>query len=245
MRTHPAKRCMMHAPPSAFVKRPRQVSRTRILLRMALAPQPEDAEPKDLLGRWLAHHEEQGPDEPPHEDSSEAVSHAEPTKAPPPAPRAQGSRKLPAALVASSAVEGDPVIGARLEAPSTFGARRAATHGANAALAEGDREPPPGWEPIVMRSARKKAESQKGSASERPGRLARLKARLVDPLEPVESVDSVTEADPDLVRQTVVVDPAQRAATTALASQPTTDPAAAPPAPPMRSVEETIQAALA
>ncbi len=83
---------------------------------MASDPRPSDAQPNDLFGRWLAHHEQQAADQ----DGSEG----EPEKPARPAPAPRTSRRLPAAAVASSAVESDPFIGGRIAPPSTFGARR-------------------------------------------------------------------------------------------------------------------------
>ena len=149
-----------------------------------MAAQPQDSESNDLFGRWLAHHEQQSGDAGGVDDITAESS---------PPPRA--SRRLPTAAVASSAVQGDPLIGSRIVPPSNFGARRQAANAPQrtGAVNELDREPPAGWEPIVMRSVRKKVEEaeakQTPKQAERRGRLQRLKARLVDPVEPPPEVE--------------------------------------------------------
>jgi hypothetical protein len=194
---------------------------------MAADSQPQEVQPSDLFGRWLAHHEQQVTDEP----SDEAGPDGAGTDPAPPAPR-----RSPRAAVPSSALANDPVIGRRVAPPSDFGGRRPATHGSGTASAP-DREPPPGWEPIVMRSARKKTETP----LDRPGRLARLKARLIDPAEPAE--DFAPVADPP--QPPAVLPPAPRTQPPAVRVTPPPVPLPAAPAPAARSIEETIRAAVA
>src|SRR4051794_23142082 len=136
--------CTRRARPSA--NRSRAATTRRTLLCMAADPQPQDAQSNDLFGRWLAHHEQQSTD-------GDETGSAQGTTDHDPPPRA--SRRMPAAAVASSAVESDPLIGNRLQPPSTFGVRRPAANAqTKPGSSEPDREPPPGWEPIVMRSVR-------------------------------------------------------------------------------------------
>src|SRR4051794_39352490 len=105
---------------------------------MAADAQPQDAQSNDLFGRWLAHHEQQQPPDP---DDARAVDHITAESAT--APRV--SRRLPTAAVASSAVQGDPLIGSRIAPPSNFGSRRRAGNAPepSGGSAELDRQPPP------------------------------------------------------------------------------------------------------
>jgi hypothetical protein len=161
---------------------------------MAADPQPEDAQSDDLFGRWLAHHEQQSNDgettgsvqgttDPTTDPTADQATGQATGQASPP----RASRRLPAAAVASSAVERDPLIGNRLAPPSNFGVRRSA-----GTTAEGSPEPPSGWEPIVMASARKKAEKAetRPTGPEPAGRLHRLKSRFVDPKESTPEPDA-------------------------------------------------------
>ena len=137
------------------------------LFDMAADPQRQDASSNDLFGRWLAHHNEQ------QSDQGDTAASAEDNTETAPAQRT--SRRLPTAAVASSAVERDPMIGGRIAPPSTFGVRKSA---ANAPQKSGpgsdlDREAPPGWEPIVMRSIRKKTEQVPKPADTRSRLLRR------------------------------------------------------------------------
>lgn len=192
---------------------------------MAADPQRQEAPSNDLFGRWLAHHEQQSGDQGESTGSSERTPEQEAT------PRA--SRRLPSAAVASSAVERDPLIGSRISSPSSFGTRRPAANALERTGSTGqpEREQPPGWEPIVMRSVRSRAEKDEARKTprqvERPGRLQRLKARLVDPApEPVEetAADEAVPAAPEPPALPV--------------RAPAPVPAAA------RSIEETIAASL-
>ena len=207
---------------------------------MAADPQRQEAPSNDLFGRWLAHHHEQ--------QTAEQGDHAAPVDTPETAP---AQRRMPAAAVASSAVERDPLIGSRIVAPSTFGVRRSASGPVN----ELDREPPAGWEPIVLRSVRKKTEQaeakQVPKTVDRRSRLQRLKARLVDP--PPEREAEVEVETP----QVPLTPPVARSVPLpVVAPQPPQSPLpartpassapaapAAPAAPVARSVEETIRAA--
>ncbi len=138
-------------------------------------PHRQEASSDDLFGRWLAHHDEQRTAE---QDEPTEVAEGSPETEPAP----NVPRRLPAAAVASAAVARDPMIGSRLAAPSTFGVRRPAANAPqrSGAAAEPDRESPTGWEPIVLRSTRKKTEQAEAKPVDRRGRLQRLKARLVD-----------------------------------------------------------------
>ncbi|HEX5088080.1 MAG TPA: hypothetical protein VFV89_09740 [Nocardioides sp.] len=191
---------------------------------MAADPQPQDAQSDDLFGRWLAHHEQQGTD-------GDETGSAQGTTDHNPPPRA--SRRMPAAAVASSAVQNDPLIGNRLQAPSTFGVRRPSPNAqprSGSGSNELNPEPPSGWEPIVVRSVRKKSEPRVNPLDQ-PSRFQRLKARFVDPKEPTGK----TEVAPA---------PAQpgRPVTTQAPPLPTRSPAPSPFA--ARSIEETIRAAV-
>jgi hypothetical protein len=206
---------------------------------MAADTQPHDPQPNDLFGRWLAHHEQQtdpGPD-----DSAGSTGDVQET-----APEPRASRRLPAAAVASSAVERDPVIGGRIVPPSNFGTRRVSPGVSSSPVNELDREPPTGWEPILTRSVRKKVEKTEAKHTpqpvDRPSRFQRLKSRLVDAPEPVEEPSAdPTPLAPPVLRTTppVVAAPAPAPSRTPL---PTRPPA---PAPEERPSEETVRAAVA
>jgi hypothetical protein len=191
---------------------------------MAADSQVPDAQSDDLFGRWLAHHEQQSGDGDPSED--EVTDHN-----PPP----RSTSRLPAAAVASSAVDSDPLIGTRLQPPSNFGARRPSPN-APGRPGELDPEPPAGWEPIVMASARKKADkhdkgatadpsSSTSTSPEHRGRLRRLKARFVDP----------KERAPEAEEPVAPEEPTSRAPL----------PVRTPATPNGRSLEDTIRAAVA
>ena len=204
---------------------------------MAADPQHHEASSNDLFGRWLAHHNEQQAGE-----AGEHTESAEDTSETPSSSRA--SRRLPAAAVASSAVERDPLIGSRIAPPSTFGVRKSAANAPQKSGNDLDREPPPGWEPIVMRSIRKKTEKTEAKQAPKPvdrrSRLQRLKARLVDAPEPEVEVE---------VPQVPLTPPVARSVPLPVAKpKPTPAPAAAgpdaPAAPAARSLEETIRAAV-
>jgi hypothetical protein len=189
---------------------------------MAADPQAPDAQSDDLFGRWLAHHEQQSND---GDTSGQDVTDHDPP------PRL--SRRMPAAAIASSAVESDPMIGRRLQPPSNFGVRSTPANAPSRSGSPGelpDIEMPSGWEPIVMASARRKADPRPPRRpKEQTSRLQRLKARFVDPKDPTPEPD-------------VAPAPAQAAAGPA----PTTTPLPTrTPAPAVtRSIEETIRAAV-
>ena len=138
------------------------------------------------------------------------------------------------------------MIGSRIAPPSTFGVRKSAANAPQQTGAgnELDREPPQGWEPIVMRSIRKKTEQAEAKQVPKPvdtrSRLQRLKARLVDPAEPEVEVE---------VPQVLLTPPVPRSVPLPVATPkpspttrtPTPD---APTAPAARSLEETIRAAV-
>jgi hypothetical protein len=193
---------------------------------MAADPQRQEAPSNDLFGRWLAHHEQQSADQ------VESTGSSQGTPETPATPRT--SRRLPTAAVASSAVERDPMIGSRIVPPSTFGSRRPAanTPQRSGPVNELDREPA-GWEPIVMRSVRsrtEKAEAKKVSKPiDRPGRLQRLKARLVDPA-------------PEAPAETTAEEEVPAAPALPAPPLPTRTPTPAPVT--TRSIEETIAASL-
>ncbi len=189
---------------------------------MAADPQRQETPTNDLFGRWLAHHEQQSGDQADPAASSEGTP-AEP--ATPPA-----SRRLPSAAVASSAVQRDPMIGSRIVPPSSFGTRRPTADSADQAT---ERAKPQDWEPIVMRSVRTRSEKEVSKKTpkpaDRPGRLQRLKARLVDPTPEAPDEAAEEAAEPELAGS-----PAPSAA-----------PVATPAAPVVtRSIEETIRAAV-
>ncbi len=194
---------------------------------MAADPQPQDAPSNDLFGRWLAHHEQQATD--PSDPGGESEDSLD---------IAPARTRLPAAAVASSAVERDPMIGSRIAPPSNFGVRRTPGGGSTGAMAEPDRSTPTGWEPIVMRSARKKAEeaeARHAPKAERPSRLQRLRSRLVDTTEPVEEVAPERASLTPPVARTAPA-PAQVTPPTTAAPVPAPTPTPATPPPlPVRS----------
>ena len=205
----------MHAPRATFTKAVTREEVSPYLFDMAADSQRQEASSNDLFGRWLAHHHEQ--------QSSELDDQTEPTEATPETPAAsRSSRRMPAAAVASAALERDPLIGSRIAAPSTFGVRKPA---ANAPKSGTDADAPPGWEPIVMRSIRKKTEQAEAKQTAKPAdtrsRLQRLKARLVDAPEPEAEVEIETPLVP-------LTPPVPRSV----------------PLPAPRSLEETIRAAV-
>ena len=157
---------------------------------MAADTQPPDTQSNDLFGRWLAHHEARGGDEDEPTGGSERTPEpAQQDDAPP--------RRMPSAAVASAAVQRDPLIGGQIEAPSNFGARRSPIPGGEGTSATE-------WEPIVMRSARKKLEEAEKPQARR-GRLQRLKARIVDIPEPeVELEDEQVPPPAPEVARTVL-----------------------------------------
>ena len=95
--------CTRRARPSA--KRSRGVCASPYLFDMAADPQHQEASSNDLFGRWLAHHNEQQSAD---EGRADGVGrgHLGDSRR-----LARASRRLPAAAVASSAVERDPLIG--------------------------------------------------------------------------------------------------------------------------------------
>jgi hypothetical protein len=203
---------------------------------MAADPQRQEATSNDLFGRWLAHHTEQqtsGQGE--QTESAEGTAETETSGA---------QRRLPAAAVASSAVERDPMIGSRIAPPSTFGARRSTP---NAPQGSGpgnqvDRESPAGWEPIVMRSIRKKTEQPPKPVDTR-SRLQRLKARLVDPPAPEPEVEvPLVPLAPPVARSVPLPVATPKPSLPTSSSAPSAP--SAPAAPVARSVEETIRAAV-
>jgi hypothetical protein len=204
---------------------------------MAADPQRQEASSNDLFGRWLAHHEQQVTEQ----GESAGVDDITSDSSPPP----RASRRLPAAAVASSALERDPLIGSRIAPPSTFGARRPSAKAPehSGSTNELDREPPPGWEPIVMRSIRKKTEQAEAKHVPKPdtrSRLQRLKARLVDPTEPEAEVEVPEVPLTPPVARSVPLPVAQPKPP--LPTRTPASPAAAAPA--TRSLEETIRAAV-
>ena len=228
----------MHAPRTTFGKAVTRGQLSPYRFDMAADPQRQEAPSNDLFGRWLAHHNEQQTAE-----QGEQTESAEGTTE---SAASRTSRRLPAAAVASSAVERDPMIGSRIAPPSTFGVRKSAANAPQQTGAgnELDREPPQGWEPIVMRSIRKKTEQAEAKQVPKPvdtrSRLQRLKARLVDPVEPEVEVE---------VPQVLLTPPVPRSIPLPVAtpkpSLPTRTPTPdAPTAPAARSLEETIRAAV-
>ncbi|HET6937573.1 MAG TPA: hypothetical protein VFI19_03170, partial [Nocardioides sp.] len=185
---------------------------------MAADHQAPDAQSDDLFGRWLAHHEQQSGDG--DTTGQDVTDHN-----PPPRP----SRRLPAAAVASSAVQSDPMIGTRLQPPSSFGARRPDPNAQARPGSANEPQPAKGWEPIVIASARKKTEKPEIRSTpkppEQPSRFQRLKARFVDQKESTPEPEATTEPDPPVA---------------ARAPLPTRTPT------PLvtRSIEETIRAAV-
>ena len=128
------------------------------------------------------------------------------------------------------------MIGSRLAAPSTFGVRRPAANAPqrSGAAAEPDRESPTGWEPIVLRSTRKKTEQAEAKPVDRRGRLQRLKARLVD-APPAEAEVQVEAPEIPLTP------PAPRSIPLPISTTPSPS---SPTAPGARSLEDTIRAAV-
>ena len=239
---------------------------------MAADQQPDDTGSTDLIGRWLAHHEQRSTES---QAPTEATSGTDDIA---PAPRTP--RRLPTAAVASAAVASDPMIGSRLAPPSHFGARRRPA-GDGSLTAEPARQSLTDWEPIVMRSARKKTEQAEAKKPSGPrggrSRLQRIMDRLVEPADPAASladVDPVSDplsdpdsgpvSDPDSGPDASAApsgttesgEPTQSADPTGAAPKADlkTDPSGLPPLPvrspaprdaDTRSIEETIRASLA
>ena len=118
--SHRVNRSRLHAPRATLAK-----AVTRALVspyRFDMAADPSTRGSVERPVRPLAaHHNEQQSGE-----AEEQPESAEATSDTPSASRA--SRRLPAAAVASSAVERDPLIGSRIAPPSTFGVRKSAAN---------------------------------------------------------------------------------------------------------------------
>ena len=157
----------------------------------------------DLLGRWLAHHDQptdEGAAPPPRRTPTAArLSEA----AAPRVTRPSASAAL-ADLRDASTVDRRDGLGP-VAPPSAFGVRRgipgsahsgpsgAPKRGADGEPAELDRPSPVGFEPIIIKSVRKKAEPkeepEKGKEKDKEkdnkrGRFARLRARIASAPEP-------------------------------------------------------------
>jgi hypothetical protein len=151
----------------------------------------------DLLGRWLAHH-----DNPADGDATNAARPQRvPLAARPSEAAAQRLTRPSAAAVlaelrAEPPVDGHDGLGGATP-PSAFGVRRgvpgSAPSGPTGALgrriatsdvAELDRPSPVGFEPVILRSVRKKAEPKaEPEKKEKGGRLSRLRSRVAGPVE--------------------------------------------------------------
>lgn len=126
----------------------------------------------DLLGRWMQHHQRRSTDR--QGAAQPRLGAGEPETEP--------ARRLPSAATPSSALREDPVIGSRIAPPSTFGMRRAPANEQRGEHPELDRPTPPGWEPIITPSVRKRAAEAEAklAPTERRSRLRRLTGRLAD-----------------------------------------------------------------
>jgi hypothetical protein len=138
----------------------------------------------DLLGRWLAHHEQ-----PSDEDVAPAPRRIPTAARPSEAAAARATRpSASAALAGIHETAGDaPTVNRRdglgsVAPPSTFGVRRGLTE-----VAELDRPSPVGFEPVIIASVRKKSEPKEELEKGKRGRLARLRARVSTPAEPEPS----------------------------------------------------------
>ena len=153
IRSHRAKRSRLHAPRTTFGKAVTRGPRSPYLFDMAADPQRQEAPSNDLFGRWLAHHEQQTSEQ---GDADRAVDDIAADSSPPPraSRRHAGGRHR---LLRARAGPPDRQRGSPRRRPSAPAAPRP-TRASNRAVNELDREPPAGWEPIVMRSIRKKAE---------------------------------------------------------------------------------------
>jgi hypothetical protein len=161
----------------------------------------------DLIGRWLAHH-----DNPADEGAAPSARRvpiaARPSSAAVPRTRLSASAAL-AELREATTVDLRDGLGP-VVAPSTFGARRgqpgsahsgptgAPRRGADGDVAELDRPSPLGFEPVLLRSVRKKSEPKaEEPEKDKRGRLARLRSRVAGPVEETASAEpSTVEAPP-------------------------------------------------
>ena len=114
----------------------------------------------DLLGRWLAHHDK------PEDDEATPPSRRVPTAARPSAAAVPQTRLSASAVLAGLHVE--PVVDKRdglgpVATPSDFG-----------------------FEPVILRSVRKKSEPKEEPEKDKRGRLSRLRSRVAGPLEDAE-----------------------------------------------------------
>lgn len=145
----------------------------------------------DLIGRWLAHHEK------PSDDGDtprprRVPSAARPSEAATPMSRPSASAALAGAREA--AVDKRDGLGP-VAPPSAFGVKRGLPGSAHSGpsgtprragdgeVAELDRESPAGFEPVILRSVRKKSEPKDEPDKDKLGRLKRLRARVAGPLE--------------------------------------------------------------
>jgi hypothetical protein len=151
----------------------------------------------DLLGRWLAHHDNTVVDD----DATAARPHRAPIAARPSEAAAQRLTR-PSAAAALAELRAEPPVDGQgglggVTAPSTFGVRRGVPGSANSGptgalgrriatseVAELDRPSPVGFEPVILRSVRKKSEpKEEPEKKERGGRLSRLRSRVAGPVE--------------------------------------------------------------
>ena len=97
--SHRVNSSRLHAPPTTFAKAVTRGLVSPYRFGIAADPQHHEASSNDLFGRWLAHHNEQ--------QAGEAGEHTESAEDTSDTPSSRASRRLPAAAVASSAVERD------------------------------------------------------------------------------------------------------------------------------------------
>jgi hypothetical protein len=168
----------------------------------------------DLLGRWLAHHDNTVVDD----DASAGRPAQVPIRARPSEAAAQRLTR-PSAATALAELRAEPPVDEQrgpggVTPPSTFGVRRglpgSADSGPTGALgrriatsevAELDRPSPVGFEPVILRSVRKKTEpKEEPEKKDRGGRLSRLRSRVAGPVEeaapPEESPAVALRAEP-------------------------------------------------
>jgi len=169
----------------------------------------------DLLGRWLAHHDNPAAQD---DDAATARPRRVPLAARPSEAAAQRVTR-PSAAAALAELRAEPTVDGHdglggVTPPSTFGVRRgvpgSAHSGPTGALgrriatsevAELDRPSPVGFEPVILRSVRKKSEpKEEPEKKDKGGRLSRLRSRVAGPVEeptpPEESPAVALRAEP-------------------------------------------------
>ena len=144
----------------------------------------------DLLGRWLAHHDQPGEEGAVSSPRRVPIA-ARPSAAAVPRTRLSASAAL-AELREATTVDLRDGLGP-VAPPSTFGASR---RGASGDVAELDRPSTVGFEPVLLRSVRKKSEPKEEPEKDKRGRISRLRSRVAGPAEEVESPEPTSVETP-------------------------------------------------